>query len=176
MTEELVDAFRQWLSSLPKDSSGRSDSVSQSFALLTAGYQQSLSSIWEGACCEALGADPVGIPHLPFISICAHDLLPFFGEVSLAYVPSESIISLGRLPKLITYYSRRLQLQEHLTHELAQGLFEGLSARAVLVELKAEHACLRLRGEESVLFTQAHVGEVADEQRLSQLLRMAKGC
>ena len=90
--------------------------------------------------------DILAIKRIPFYSLCAHHLLPIFGEVSIAYIPGEKIVGLSKLPRIVKYFASRPQIQEDLTKQLADYLYEKLRARGVLVLIKARHLCLEMRG------------------------------
>jgi GTP cyclohydrolase I len=83
---------------------------------------------------------------IPFYSICAHHLLPMFGDVSIAYIPGTRIVGLSKLPRIVKYFASRLQVQEDFTRELADFLHRKLKAMGVLVVVKARHLCLEMRG------------------------------
>jgi GTP cyclohydrolase I len=83
---------------------------------------------------------------IPFYSICAHHLLPMFGEVSIAYIPGAKIVGLSKFPRIVKYFASRLQVQEDFTRELADFLQKELKAMGVLVVVKARHLCLEMRG------------------------------
>jgi GTP cyclohydrolase I len=90
--------------------------------------------------------DILAIKRIPFYSLCAHHLLPIFGEVSIAYIPGEKIVGLSKLPRIVKYFASRPQVQEDLTKQLADYLYEKLKARGVLVLIKARHLCMEMRG------------------------------
>ena len=87
------------------------------------------------------------VKDIPFYSICEHHLLPFFGRAHLAYIPKDSMITgLGTLVRVVELFSRRLQVQERMTTEIADLLMEKLSPRGVLVQIEARHLCMDMRG------------------------------
>jgi len=90
--------------------------------------------------------DILMLKKIPFYSICAHHMLPMFGEVSIAYIPGSKIVGLSKLPRVVKYFSSRLQVQEDFTKELADFLYKRLKAMGVLVVVKARHLCLEMRG------------------------------
>lgn len=90
--------------------------------------------------------DILSLKRIPFYSLCSHHLLPIFGEVSIAYIPGEKIVGLSKLPRVVRYFASRPQVQEDLTKELADYLYEKLKARGVLVLIKAKHLCMEMRG------------------------------
>lgn len=79
-------------------------------------------------------------------SFCEHHLLPFIGKADIAYVPDKKIVGLSKIPRVVQYYSSRLQVQERLTQEICSYLFEQIHPKGVLVLIKAEHYCMKMRG------------------------------
>ncbi len=88
----------------------------------------------------------VALNHIPVKSLCAHHLLPFNGEATVAYIPRDHICGLSKLSRVVNHFARRPQLQEHLTHEIAQFLEQELRPLGVAVLVQASHACMELRG------------------------------
>ncbi len=83
---------------------------------------------------------------IPFYSMCAHHLVPFYGHGHIAYIPNEKIVGLSKLPRLLEFYARRPQLQERLTEQVASILDEELSPQGVMVVIEARHLCVEMRG------------------------------
>jgi GTP cyclohydrolase I len=90
--------------------------------------------------------DILMVKDIPFYSLCAHHLLPMFGHVSIAYIPGKKIVGLSKLPRIVKFFSARLQVQEDFTRELADYLQEKLEALGVFVIVKARHLCMEMRG------------------------------
>jgi len=90
--------------------------------------------------------DILTLKRIPFYSLCAHHLVPIFGEISIAYIPGQKIVGLSKLPRIVKYFASRPQVQEALTKELTDYLYEKLEARGVLVLIKARHLCMEMRG------------------------------
>jgi GTP cyclohydrolase I len=86
------------------------------------------------------------VKEIPFYSLCAHHVLPMFGHVSIAYVPGKKIVGLSKLPRIVKFFSARLQVQEDFTKELADYLHKKLGAEGVFVIVKARHLCMEMRG------------------------------
>jgi GTP cyclohydrolase I len=86
------------------------------------------------------------VKDIPFYSLCAHHVLPMFGHVSIAYVPGKKIVGLSKLPRIVKFFSARLQVQEDFTKELADYLHKKLGAQGVFVIVKARHLCMEMRG------------------------------
>ena len=111
------------------------------------------------------------VGEIPFQSLCAHHLLPFQGKAHIAYLPGERLVGLSKLARVVELYSRRLQLQERLTTQVADWLEEHLEPRGVGVVLEAEHLCMSLRGVQTAgsnTVTSALRGAVKDDSRTRQ--------
>lgn len=89
------------------------------------------------------------VKDIPFTSMCEHHFMPFFGTVTVAYVPSTEIIGLSKIPRVVKYFSKRPQVQERLTEDIKRYLTEILYPLAIFVEVKATHTCVLCRGAES---------------------------
>lgn len=90
--------------------------------------------------------DILTLKRIPFYSVCAHHLLPIFGDISIAYIPGKKILGLSKFPRIIKYFASRPQIQEEFTGQLADFIYERLKATGVLVMVKARHLCLEMRG------------------------------
>jgi GTP cyclohydrolase I len=90
--------------------------------------------------------DILALKHIPFYSLCAHHLVPIFGDVSIAYIPGEKILGLSKFPRIVKYFASKPQIQEDLTKELTDYLYERLKPKGVLVLIKARHLCMEMRG------------------------------
>lgn len=95
---------------------------------------------------ESESEDPVVLANVPFYSMCEHHLLPFYGQARLAYIPNGKIAGLSKLVRALEVASRRLQVQERLTGQLADAIFSALDPHGVAVEFEAEHFCMSMRG------------------------------
>lgn len=116
---------------------------------LTEGYQVSLNKILNGALFDAEGADElVVVRDIEFFSMCEHHMLPFYGKMHVAYLPNKKIIGLSKIPRIVDMYSRRLQVQERLTRQVAETIQEVLDAKGVGVISEARHFCMMMRGVE----------------------------
>ena len=93
--------------------------------------------------------DLVVVKDIPFCSTCEHHFMPFFGTVSVGYVPRDSIIGLSKIPRIVKYFSKRPQLQERYTTDIGEFLVKTLNPLAVFIEVEAEHTCVKCRGAES---------------------------
>jgi len=108
---------------------------------------------------------------LRFYSMCEHHMLPFFGQVHVAYIPDGKIIGLSKIPRLVEMYARRLQVQERLTQQVASTLQEIIHPRGVAVIVEGAHLCAMMRGvkkDEARIVTSAMLGEFQTDDRLRQ--------
>lgn len=110
----------------------------------------------------------VTLTRIPFVSVCAHHLLPFFGRAHVAYLPGGKLTGLSRIEDLVHCLSRRLQVQERLGEEIAEALHQGVEARGTACVLEAEHLCVFARGKARGTLTRtfAFTGELADDGAL----------
>ena len=95
---------------------------------------------------ESDSEDPVVLGNVPFYSMCEHHLLPFYGQAHLAYIPNGKIAGLSKLVRALEVASRRLQVQERLTGQVADAIFSALNPHGVVVEFEADHFCMSMRG------------------------------
>jgi len=105
------------------------------------------------------------VKDIDFFSLCEHHMIPFFGKAHIAYMPRTRIVGLSKIPRLVEMYSRRLQVQERLTTQIANTLNEALQPRGVAVVMEAIHLCMLMRGVEkqnSKAVTSAMLGSFRD--------------
>ncbi len=115
---------------------------------LTSGYETDIQSIVNGALFEEKCDEMVVVKDIEFYSMCEHHLLPFFGTMHVAYLPNNKLIGLSKIPRVVDMFARRLQLQERLTHQVAETLQEVLKPKGVGVICEARHFCMMMRGVE----------------------------
>ena len=113
---------------------------------LTSGYTQCPHKVINDAIFDEKYDEMVVVKDMEFYSLCEHHMLPFFGKCHVAYVPDGKIIGLSKIPRLIEVYSRRLQVQERMTMQIADILNESLSPHGVAVVVEAYHLCMAMRG------------------------------
>ena len=124
--------------------------VEKAFKFLTKGYQQELSQVLNGALYPIDSTEMVIVRDIDFFSLCEHHLLPFFGKCHVAYLPTGRVVGLSKIPRIVELFSRRLQVQEHLTSEIAQAIETGVDALGVGVVMEAQHLCMMMRGVEKL--------------------------
>jgi GTP cyclohydrolase IA len=115
---------------------------------LTGGYEMEPEDVVGSGIFEAEGDGLVLVRDVEFHSLCEHHLLPFFGRVHVAYLPGERIIGLSKIPRIVDLYSRRLQVQERITEQVADALVNLLQPQGVVVLAEARHLCMAMRGVE----------------------------
>ena len=120
--------------------------VAHAMRFFTQGYQQNPVEILNDALFSVSYDEMVIVKDIEFYSLCEHHMLPFFGRVHVAYVPDGKVVGLSKIPRLVEMFSRRLQVQERLTMEIAETLEQVLEPRGVAVVSEAIHLCMMMRG------------------------------
>jgi len=120
--------------------------VARAMRFFTSGYAQDPREILNGALFEVTYDEMVIVKDIDFYSLCEHHLLPFFGRIHVAYVPKGRVVGLSKIPRLVEMFSRRLQVQERLTTQIAATLEEVLEPKGVAVVVEAIHLCMMMRG------------------------------
>lgn len=138
---------------------------------ITQGYSQDATEILRQAVFEYSGSKMVVVKDIEFYSMCEHHILPFFGKISIGYLPDGEMIGLSKLARLVNVYARRLQVQERLTSQVAHALSETLRTSGVIVLCSAEHLCMKMRGvekQDSSTTTIDFTGKFADDVNLRE--------
>jgi GTP cyclohydrolase I len=142
--------------------------VAKAFEYLTKGYDQDPREVINQAMfTEEDYEEMVLVRDIDFYSMCEHHILPFFGKANVAYIPRHHIVGLSKIPRLVEVFSRRLQVQERLTTQIANTIMEELNPLGVGVIIRAEHLCMRMRGVEkqnSIVTTSAMLGAFRKQQ------------
>ena len=132
---------------------------------LTSGYTMDLDKIINGALFDVKYNEMVIVKDIEFFSMCEHHMLPFYGKVHVAYLPTERVIGLSKIPRIVDMFARRLQVQERLTQEIAETIQQVLEPKGVGVICEARHFCMMMRGVEkqhSGTVTSAMLGAFRD--------------
>lgn len=122
--------------------------VENSMRWLTRGYEMSIERVIGDAIFDEDHHNMVIVKDIEMYSLCEHHLLPFFGKVHVAYIPNGRIIGLSKVPRLVEVFARRIQVQERLTEQIAQALWDLLEPQGVGVICEARHLCMMMRGVE----------------------------
>ena len=142
--------------------------VARSFEFLTQGYQLDPQKILNDAVFEESYNEMLIVKDIDFYSLCEHHLLPFFGRAHVAYIPNGRIVGLSKIARLVEMYSRRLQVQERLTNEIARVIEKVLQPRGVAVIIEAQHLCMMMRGvqkQNSYAISSAMIGEFESDPK-----------
>jgi GTP cyclohydrolase I len=142
--------------------------VERALRFLTSGYDTSADEVLNGALFTVNYSEMVIVKDIDFYSLCEHHLLPFFGKCHVAYIPQHSVIGLSKIPRLVDMFSRRLQIQERLTNQIAETIQEKVAPLGVAVVMEGTHLCMAMRGVEkqnSFALTSAMLGAFRDNAR-----------
>ena len=171
--EGIAEAVRILLAGLGEDPEREGlvrtpDRVAKALRFLTSGYDRDVDSVVNDALFTVDYSEMVIVKDIDFYSLCEHHLLPFFGRCHVAYVPDGKVIGLSKLPRLVEVFSRRLQVQERLTSQIAEAIAAKAGPLGVAVVVEATHLCMAMRGVEkqnSVALTSAMHGVFRTDAR-----------
>jgi len=141
--------------------------VQKAFQFLTRGYNEDPETMLKKALFTVSYDEMVIVKDVEVFSLCEHHMLPFFGKVHVAYIPNGKVIGLSKIPRLIEIFSRRLQIQERLTTQIAETIQKVIQPQGVGVVIEARHLCMMIRGVEkqhSAAVTSSMLGCFRDEQ------------
>jgi GTP cyclohydrolase IA len=141
--------------------------VHKAFEFLTRGYNEDPETMLKNALFTVTYDEMVIVKDVEMFSLCEHHMLPFFGKVHVAYIPNGKVIGLSKIPRLIEIFSRRLQIQERLTTQIAETIQKVIQPQGVGVVIEARHLCMMMRGVEkqhSQAVTSSMLGCFRDEQ------------
>ena len=164
ITRELLgligeDSTRQGLIKTPKR-------VAESWKFLSQGYHQNLDEIINEAIFDESAKDMIIVKDIEFYSLCEHHLIPFYGKAHVGYIPNGKIIGLSKIPRIIDFYARRLQVQERLTNQIATCIQDLLNPKGVAVVMEGRHFCMLMRGvqkQNSIASTTSMLGAFKDK-------------
>ncbi len=169
----MQDIIRQLLAELGEDPSrdGLLDTpkrVEKSLRFLTSGYDADIDAVLNNALFAVDYNEMVIVKDIDFYSLCEHHMLPFFGRCHVAYIPQGRVLGLSKIPRLVEIFSRRLQVQERLTKQIAETLRDKVQPLGVAVVMESTHLCMSMRGVEkqnSIAVTSAMLGVFHQDAR-----------
>ena len=145
---------------------------------LTKGYKEDIQTVVGDGIFQCDTNDPIIIKDIEFNSLCEHHMLPFLGKVHIGYIPNGKILGLSKFAKIVEMYSKRLQIQEKLTNEIANAINDILSPIGVIVIIEAEHFCMKVRGvlkHETLTKTMSTIGKYKiDNDQKNEFLQLLK--
>ena len=176
MTQLLVeleeDPDRNGLLNTPKR-------VAKAMRFMTQGYHQDIDHLLNGALFPIEYDEMVIVKDIDFFSMCEHHLLPFFGKCHVGYLPNKKVVGLSKIPRVVDAFSRRLQVQERLTLQIAETLKKKLNAHGVAVVMEARHLCMMMRGVEkqnTVAVSSSMLGVFRTQQQTrEEFLKLIRG-
>lgn len=153
--------------------------VERALRFMTQGYQKDVDHLLNGALFPIEYDEMVIVKDIDFFSLCEHHLLPFFGRCHVGYLPNKKVVGLSKIPRVVDTFSRRLQVQERLTVEIAEALQGKLKPHGVAVVMEARHLCMMMRGVEkqnTIAVTSEMLGAFRTQQQTrDEFLRLIRG-
>ena len=122
--------------------------MEKAYKFLTSGYSADIDQVLNNALFSVDYSEMVIVKDIDFYSLCEHHLLPFFGKCHVAYIPSNKVIGLSKIPRIVDVFARRLQVQERLTNQIADTIRDKIAPVGVAVVMEATHLCMSMRGVE----------------------------
>jgi len=164
--ENIESAVRMILSNVNEDPErqglvGTPNRIARMYSEVLGGYTVDLEKLVNGALFDVTYDEMIVVKDIEFYSMCEHHMLPFFGKAHVAYIPSNKVIGLSKIPRIVEMFSRRLQVQERMTRQIADTIDEILDPQGVAVILEGSHMCSMMRGvkkQEASMVTSAMLG------------------
>ena len=153
MPAALTDSYRAIITALGEDPEREGlartpERAAKALQFLTSGYRTTVDQAIGSGVFESESDEMIMVRRIELYSLCEHHLLPFIGQCHVAYIPNGKILGLSKIPRLVDLFSRRLQIQERLTTQVAQSVRDAVDARGVGVVVEASHLCVMMRGVE----------------------------
>ena len=180
VTAKLVNSYRDAIGLLGEDPEREGllktpERVAKAMQFLTQGYQLDARAILESAKFHEDVSEMIIVKDIELYSMCEHHMLPFYGKAHVAYIPNGFITGLSKIARVVDVYSRRLQVQERLTHQIMDVINDTLHPMGVAVVIEASHLCMMMRGvqkQNSVTTTSAFCGQFEKNETRSEFIRL----
>jgi GTP cyclohydrolase I len=180
VTAKLIENYKDSLSLLGEDANREGllktpERIAKAMQFLTQGYQLDARTILESAKFHEDISEMIIVKDIELYSMCEHHMLPFYGKAHVAYIPNGYITGLSKIARVVDVYSRRLQVQERLTHQIMEVLRDSLNPLGVAVVIEASHLCMMMRGvqkQNSVTTTSAFCGQFEKNETRSEFIRL----
>lgn len=180
ITASLMKNFKETITLLGEDPNREGlqktpERMARAMQYVTQGYSLDAKAILESAKFHEDVSEMVIVKDIELYSMCEHHLLPFYGKAHVAYIPNGYITGLSKIARVVDVYSRRLQVQERLTHQILTAIKESLQPMGVAVVIEAYHLCMMMRGvskQNSVTTTSAFFGEFEKNETRSEFMKL----
>lgn len=180
VTDDVKNRYKNIIEDLGEDTQREGliktpERAAKAMQYLTQGYNQDAAKILKGAMFKEDYNDMVIVKDIEFYSLCEHHILPFFGKAHIAYIPNGHIVGLSKLPRIVDVFSRRLQVQERLTHQILDCINDTLKPEGVAVVIEASHMCMQMRGvqkQNSVTTTSGFRGAFENIETRTEFLNL----
>jgi GTP cyclohydrolase IA len=180
VTNGLIKTYKESIHLLGEDPEREGlqktpERVAKAMQFLTQGYHMDANAILDSAKFHEEVSEMVIVKDIELYSMCEHHMLPFYGKAHVAYIPNGWITGLSKIARVVDVYSRRLQVQERLTHQILTSIKETLNPLGVAVVIEASHLCMMMRGvqkQNSVTTTSAFWGEFEKNETRSEFVKL----
>ncbi|EDP96037.1 GTP cyclohydrolase I [Kordia algicida OT-1] len=180
VTNEVKDRYKAIIEELGEDTTREGllktpERAAKAMQFLTQGYDMDPAEILKGAMFAEDYNEMVIVKDIELYSLCEHHILPFFGKAHIAYIPNGHIVGLSKLPRIVDVFSRRLQVQERLTHDILECINNTLKPKGVAVVIEASHMCMMMRGvqkQNSVTTTSGFRGAFETIETRTEFLKL----
>ena len=180
VTSSLMKNYKESISLLGEDPEREGlqktpERLAKAMQYLTQGYSIDANAILESAKFHEDVSEMIIVKDIELYSMCEHHMLPFYGKAHVAYIPNGYITGLSKIARVVDVFSRRLQVQERLTHQILNSLKESLNPMGVAVVIEASHLCMMMRGvskQNSVTTTSAFFGEFEKHETRSEFMKL----
>jgi len=180
VTNDVKNSFESIIKNLGEDTTREGivktpERAAKAMQFLTSGYDMDATEILKSAMFKEEYDDMVIVKDIELYSLCEHHMLPFFGKAHIAYIPNGHIVGLSKLPRIVDVFSRRLQVQERLTHDILECINGTLKPQGVAVVIEASHMCMMMRGvqkQNSTTTTSGFRGQFEKQETRNEFLKL----